>query len=281
MNNMMYQQEAVEIYYGPRDISFKKLIISFLKKGKLKQEYIDLLTTEDCMEVWGRAFTHSSVDPDNNYEYLEFLGDSIANAAIVWYFDQKFPQLRCQAGVKVLARLKIQYVSKQTFYEIAEKLGFWRFISGSVTSRQRSMKSMLEDSLEALIGATVELINKKIHPRAGFGIIQDIIEDLYNDLDITLDYYKLFDSITILKEIFDNHKELGKMSYQTNTVKDETMDFPVSFAKVYAGNVLLAEGQGAKMAIAKQNASRVAIEKLRNRGIYPKISEIYKSFCKI
>ena len=37
-------EQITGIYLGNRGIAFKKLIISLLKKGNIKQKYIDLLT---------------------------------------------------------------------------------------------------------------------------------------------------------------------------------------------------------------------------------------------
>ena len=87
-------------------------------------------TDDEGMEIFSKAFTHKTADSDNNYEILEFLGDKAANHAISLYLYNKFPQLHCTDGVKILARLDINNKSKASFYPIAESLGFWPFISG-------------------------------------------------------------------------------------------------------------------------------------------------------
>ena len=47
----MVQMETVKgIYLGDRGEDFKRLITSLLKKGNLKQKYIDLLTTPENMK---------------------------------------------------------------------------------------------------------------------------------------------------------------------------------------------------------------------------------------
>ena len=56
------------------------------------------------MKLWDMAFTHKSADPKNNYEFIEILGDSILNASIVAYMDERFPQIRSPAGVQVMGR---------------------------------------------------------------------------------------------------------------------------------------------------------------------------------
>ena len=57
------------------------------------------------------------------------MGDLTINKFIVNYSYKRFPQLKCTEGVKVVARLRINYGSRQSFSEIAEKLGIWNYIS--------------------------------------------------------------------------------------------------------------------------------------------------------
>ena len=131
------------IYLGSRGEDFKKLIRSVLKKSKLKKKYIDMLTDNESMKSYASAFTSDSVDEDNNYQVMEQLGDLTGNKFIVMYMYKRFPQLKCSEGVKVVARLRINYGSKNSFAEFARKLGFWTFISATNDLRQRKMKSLL------------------------------------------------------------------------------------------------------------------------------------------
>ena len=118
-----------EIYIAPRDNTFISLIRSVITKGNLKQKYIEPLLNEENMEIFSQVFTHKSVytdtRPNYNYEVYEQLGDVSANKFIVWYMYKRFPQLNCLEGVKIVARLRINYGAKQSFYRIAENLGFW------------------------------------------------------------------------------------------------------------------------------------------------------------
>lgn len=280
------QAQTTEIYYGDRGQNFIDLIKGFLKKGKLDDRYINVLTTPDAMQVYSQAFTHISADPVNNYEYMEFLGDSIANAAIVWYMDERFPQLHCPAGVKILARLKINYVSKKTFFQFAKDMGFWPFITASMEIRMRKMKDLLEDCLEAMFGATTQLLNQKIRKDVGFAIIPSIVKSLYDGIHISLDYYDLYDSKTILKQIFDKKKILGQAPKYIVEVKKDNQDdeFQYSHVRVFSStpgqSVLLGEGTGALKATAEQNAAKAAIKFLgKNYGITPDIPEDYLMIC--
>ncbi len=112
------------IYQGPRGPSFKALIYGLMERGNLKDKYIDLLTDEANMKKFSKAFTAASANKEKNYEIYEQLGDVSANKFIVWYAYQRFPQLQCPLGVKVVARLRINYGAKNSFAEIANNLGF-------------------------------------------------------------------------------------------------------------------------------------------------------------
>ena len=80
-----------EIYYAPRDEQFKTFIFGLLKKGKLKDKYINALLKPDNLALFGQAFTALSASPDENYEMFEQMGDLTANKFIVWYIYKRFP----------------------------------------------------------------------------------------------------------------------------------------------------------------------------------------------
>ena len=85
--------EETQIFWAPRDLSFKKLIVSLLERGKIKSKYIKILTSEINMNLFSQTFTAASADPVKNYEIFEQLGDLSANKFIVWYAYRRFPQL--------------------------------------------------------------------------------------------------------------------------------------------------------------------------------------------
>ena len=227
---------------------FRKLIVKLLKLGKLKNKTIDLLLDSEFnglkgLQHYGIGFTHKSIHPEKNYEVYEFKGDSTANNCLVWYFAERFPHLNTAEHVKTLARLKINYGSKKTFFGIADNLGMWKFISAGTETRitkskvkqsynriqvveretvvdikQTKKKSLLEDSFEAFIGITHTLIDNLIKKGKGFNVCYKIIKSLYDDLDIKLDHASLYDPKTRLKELFDKEEsKFGK--WNKNNIK--------------------------------------------------------------
>jgi len=200
---MSNNHETHNIYIGVRDDHFRQTIRSLLTRGKLTEKYIDLLTNPSSMAIYDQAFTASSANPEMNYEYFEQLGDVSANKFIVWYMYKRFPNLKCPLGVKVVARLRINYGARETFFKLGSELGFWDFITASYEERNHKKKDLLEDCVESFIGATEYLLDTKIRVGVGYAIINDILTSIFDDIDISLKYEDLYDAKTRLKELFD------------------------------------------------------------------------------
>lgn len=196
-----------EFSFGERGQPFKLFIEQLLNRSHLKKKYIDFLTSDDSMKLYSDAFTHISIDADRNYEYLEILGDVTCNKSIVWYIKERFPQLQNSEGVKVIARLRINLVSKKNFAMIAERLGFIDFISCEKEIKEQKGKSLLEDVFEAFFGATELLIDSMLGSGSGYGICYRILKSILDELPISLKYEDLYDPITRLKETFDFYRQ--------------------------------------------------------------------------
>ncbi len=265
------------IYLGNRGSDFKGFIVRLLKKGKVKSKYIDILTSSDAMKVYGSAFTSELVDPDNNYQVMEMVGDLTGNKFIVNYMYDRFPQLDCPEGVKVVARLRINYGAKQSFSEIARKLGFWDFISATNDLRQRKMKPLLEDVFEAFLGATERIVDKYKRVGVGYAIVYDILASIFDDMDISLKYEDLYDAKTRLKELFDLHESsLGSLLYKEH--KRELIQFSSVFRVENGKHIKLGDGSASLKADAQQNAAIVALDTLNKNGWSKPVPLVYQRF---
>jgi len=97
------------------------------------------------------ALTHRSAEGHNN-ERLEFLGDAILGMVISSLLYQQFP--KAQEGD--LSRMRSHLVNEESLAEIARQLNFGDYISlgsGELKSGGYRRKSILADTLEAVIGA--------------------------------------------------------------------------------------------------------------------------------
>lgn len=277
-----------EIYFGKRGESFKNLIQSLLVKGKLKKKYINLLTDEESMQLYSQAFTSSSADPNRNYEIFEQLGDVSANKFIVWYSYRRFPQLACPLGVKVVARLRINYGAKQSFFKIANDLGFWDYISASVEQRSHRKKDLLEDSLESFCGVTEYILDMRTRPGVGYAIVYDILSSIFDEIDMSLQYSKLYDAKTRLKETFDKFPELGKIEYVQEKQELIVTSTVYRIIKVHTSSnklaviqkIKLGSGSASKKIDAQQKAASHSLDILKRTGFFKEAPEEYKYFCK-
>ena len=192
------------IYNGSRKYDFQEFVKSILKRGNVKDKFMKPLLTEEAFEKYGIALTSASANPVDNCEFYEIAGDVLANKIIVCYMCKRFPQLKCSECVKVIARLKINYGSCQTFQRFAEKLGFWPFISATEDARSRLKKKLLEDSFEAFLGVTEIILDDAFGMvGVGYNVVYDILASVFDEEVISLKYDALYDPKTRLKQIFD------------------------------------------------------------------------------
>jgi dsRNA-specific ribonuclease len=269
-----------EIFHGPRDEKFKGLIFNLLSKAKLKTKYLDILTNEESMSIYSKAFTSDTAHPEENYEVFEQLGDISANKFLVGYMHRRFPKLMCSQGVKVVARLRINYGAKQSFSSIAEKLGFWDFISASEEERSRCKKPLLEDTFEAFLGATEHIIDENVLECAGYALVYQILKSIFDDINISLKYEDLYDAKTRLKELFDCHgvEKLGTLSYDSIKNIEEKLTICKVSHTVQGQKIYLGEGTASLKIDAEQKAAARAIENLRRKGFFKAVPAIYSYF---
>jgi dsRNA-specific ribonuclease len=273
----------MEIISADRGVSFRNVIYSVLKRSCLKPSYINILLTKKCLNVYSQAFTHSTADAVNNYEYLEFLGDATINKSVAWYLTERFPHLKCMKGVKILTRLKINLISKKSFSSMAKDLNFWSFISASKEIRDKNMGKTLEDVFEAFFGATEMLTDQYIAPGYGCAVCQSIIKNLLDDYPISLKYEDLFDSKTRLKELFDHFKNtIKKLEYTSSCVVSpddgNNKHHVVVWGLIGGKKKQLGESTSILKANAEQIAATQAIKMLNDMGYKKPILDDYLHF---
>ncbi len=289
--------ESQPIHRGSRGADFREVVLSFLRRGGLTQEHIDRLSDDSAMRIWGMVFTARCAHPTENYELYETLGDGVANNALVYYLVRRFPEINCPDGVPVLARLKINLVSKDTFRTLNEQhLGFWPYITAAEETRQKHQKTLLEDTFEAAMGALVWMVDDRIYHGAGFAIAYNIIESLFNLMTISLSYDDLFDAKTRLKEMVDAFKlrgpvfngrrlpPIGDIEYRRADRQPHGGQHGVSVYRIESrtprSESLLSSAQGTCQKDAEQKAADIAVKKLRTMGYVNPPKEAYARFCR-
>lgn len=269
-------------------MEFKKFISDLLQLSHLKKKYIEILINDENLETYKKVFTHISIDPENNYEFFEILGDVTLNKSIVWYLKDRFPNLQNASGVKIIARLRINLVSKKNFSTIAEKLGFGKFIRADQEFIDNKMPSLLEDVFEAFFGATEFLIDSIVCHGAGYGICFKLIKAILDQEPISLKYEDLYDPITRLKETFDHFKPnipgrscphiWGSMRFE-NVKQEDGNQFVklIQFNIQNKKNVVIGTSLAPLLDEAKQNVCLKYLEFLHSQGYKRPIPEYYQT----
>jgi len=266
--------------YAERGACYKTLIESLLTRGKLKEHYINSLLTDDALKIYSNAFTSNSItsyinretgkieenkDSADNYEVYEKLGDGVFDNFIGWYASRRFSDLNTVKQVKVLHIIRSKYGSKKEFAPIAERLGFWPFITASTYQRNNQKKKLLEDVFEAFLGATSYILDKRFRNGVGYAICYDILANIFDEIEISTDFEELVDSVTKLKEIFDKKKIAGTLFY-----KDERLDrlTRITVFRIVSGKYIkIGEGSAATKPDAKQNAAENTLVYLKSIGV--------------
>jgi len=111
------------------------------------------------------ALTHRSKG-SNNYERLEFLGDSILGFVVADWLYRRYPNL----AEGKLSRMRSSLVRKETLATVARELGMSDFLilgEGELKSGGFNRDSILADTVESIIGA--------LYLDAGFNVARDFI----------------------------------------------------------------------------------------------------------
>lgn len=281
------QTKTDHIVHGARGKSFRTFLTDLLRLTRLKQKYIDRIL-EHHIATYDKVFTHITADPHHNYEFYEIMGDVTANKCVVWYISERFPQLRNTSGVKVIARLRINLVSKKNFSNIAESMGFNQFISYAYELKDFKNKSILEDVFEAFIGATESIIDEMCGVGSGYSVCYRFMKTVLDRIHISLKYEDLYDPITRLKETFDHFRAIDKMNHHIwgslkweNTRHDDKQH--VYLYQIDPNQpkrrMLMASFVAATLDEAKQSAALIALEDLNSKGVFKPVNEYYKTIA--
>lgn len=194
--------------------SLKLYIVSLLERANLKRERVERIVSREGMELFVLAFTHSSYDPFKNYEYFEFIGDTIINQFVSSYIISKFPDL---TDVGTLTRIKHTLVSNKVLADILyrENLHLYiRYGGWMLTSLEeepniqinKDWKDMLGDVMEAFCGCLKIVITDKLGYMEGVAlqIIHTILKSLFDTIQISTRYEDIYDAVSRLKEMYES-----------------------------------------------------------------------------
>lgn len=253
----------------PRGDEFKFFIQNVLTTATgIHPDALDYLTNHENLTVYAAVFTHPSacLDDVSNYEFWEFLGDSVVNKCVMHYLCHKYSHMRSKRSVKVLARVKVNYISKKWLAWFGDHFHFWRFIKADEKVRYSQKTKLLEDVFEAFFGATEMLLDKHFSVGVGYYTCQKIMDNILKHWDMPLDYNNLFDAKTRLKELFDAIRhEQPTYTWVNHTIHTHNNPvFEVTCTAAFCGkSFLLGRGKGQLKIDAQQNAAEQSLETMK------------------
>jgi ribonuclease III len=220
---------------------------SFLKK--FKSVFAFYPTSADLFQ---QAFRHKSVsiDPEQNNERLEFLGDSVLSTILSDYVYKKYP--RVNEGFLTQIRSKI--TNRAFLNNLAIDLGLKQFVEydNSIQLENRPANNIFGNALEAFVGAMY--IDKGYNYTCNF-VVKKFIEELVdiNSLQQEEDNYK-----GRLYELVQRDK------LEIRFIMEETEE---DHHKIYTAFVIidgkeLGRGTGYKKKAAEQQAAAEAFKKM-------------------
>lgn len=207
-------------------------------------------------ELLARALTHRSKSGDN-YERLEFLGDSVLNFTISATLYDRFPDL----SEGELTRLRARLVKKETLAALARKLELGECLAlggGELKSGGFDRDSILADALEAVFGA--------VYRDSGIERAAAVIEGLYRDALAQLDPLSIpKDPKTALQEYLQK-LALPTPVYTVVKVSGESHNQQFVVACQASGLAQPAHGEGGTRRNAEQQAAAEALRVLASEA---------------
>ncbi|WPJ97947.1 ribonuclease III [Coraliomargarita algicola] len=202
------------------------------------------------------ALTHSSCDrATGDNQRLEFLGDAVLDLVIAETLYQKFPQ----ADEGTLDRSRASIVNGKSLARVARSNDLGKYLEVSEAHRQHQAepsKAMLEDALEALIGA--------VYLDAGLDAARQAIRQLFGDqieaIELTASSQNPKGK---LQEWSQKHHAGEVPRYQELPAEGPDHDRHYN-AAVFLGDKELGRGTGSSKKTAEANAAQAALKHLES-----------------
>jgi ribonuclease-3 len=204
------------------------------------------------------AYTHPSCRAERgDNQRLEFLGDAVLDLIIADLLYRKLPD----QDEGVLDRARASIVNGQSLAAKASELGLGSRILVSESQQRHHRepsKAMLEDALEALIGA--------VYLDGGLEPARDFVLRVFADqLDAIRPEEERRNAKSLLQEWAQAHKNGVIPSYEL--IRSEGPDHQKHFcARVLLNDVELGQGEGTSIKSAESAAAEMALENLNRDG---------------
>ena len=200
-------------------------------------------------KILEKSLIHKSLDPINNNEKLEFLGDRVLGLVIAKKLLEIYPDEKEGILDKKFASL----VNKNMCLSIANKLNLSKFIKTNTnkTNNYKPENKIISDTCEAIIGA--------IFLDQGIKVVENFILKIWNEYIENTQETKI-DSKTMLQEFsLKKYKVLPKYTLlKTKGPKHK----PVFHVQVKIKSSKSIDGIGSSKKLAEQDAATSLLRKM-------------------
>ena len=200
-------------------------------------------------KILEKSLIHKSLDPINNNEKLEFLGDRVLGFVISKKLYEIYPEETEGALDKKFASL----VNKNMCLSIANKLNLSKFIKTNTnkTNNYKPENKIISDTCEAIIGA--------IFLDQGIKVVENFILKIWNEYIENTQETKI-DSKTMLQEFsLKKYKVLPRYTLlKTKGPKHK----PVFHVQVKIKSSKSIDGIGSSKKLAEQDAATSLLRKM-------------------
>lgn len=204
-----------------------------------------------------RAFTHGSASKEatENYQSLEFLGDSILDFVVA----KRLMQINPNAHEGALTRLRASIVSKEPLAEEVKKLNLQNYLivgKGENLAYISSQSKIMSDIFESIIGA-IYLDCGSVEKAEKF--VFDKLKDMFNGKcrHVGIDDFKSkLNEFASRNDIAVSYVELKRSGPAHN---------PTFVVEVKVNTFVAGVGEGKTKREAEQNAAKEALERIEKK----------------
>lgn len=259
---------------SPNLDEFRNLLLT-LDNYRLQLIAENVFINPELRIIWENAFTHQSVDLNNNYEVIEKIGDRVLKLAFTEYLRKSDPKLN-QADI---ARYEIYYTAKDYLANIVEpRFGLDPYIWTTIGIT----KDIKEDMVESIIGALFQTIDKVTGPGSGYVAAFNLVSSIWQDVKLDPEILK-GDPKSQVKELFEKlgfppkkypfktFTELPSSNYQyTIYVDNKVLNLFRRNRKNLPKDMVLGVGVGPNKRAAEKDAYIKALKLFNNAKITAK-----------
>jgi ribonuclease-3 len=213
------------------------------------------------IELYELAIRHKSLSTrDNkglkiNNERLEFLGDSVLNTLVSDILFKHYEN----ASEGFLSKTRARIVQRESVNKIAVELGLNNLVV-TTTNFETTHLTIYGNALEAIIGA--------IYLDQGYKRCRQFLEQKIFDQFINIDSISSFDANFKSALLEWGQKEKNNVEFITEEATQSSEKGFRFVAKVLLNNEQISSGSGMTKKEAQQNASKNALEYIKNNDLY-------------